>query len=132
INGAHPATTAPDDGVVKTGTLASGSAIVTGVNTSGLFVGEAVTGTGIPIPTLPSSLTAGNPETITRITAIDSINNKITLSANATANGSQSLTFITGQALDGSGMRFVSTAIDNTTTFTQTYTYNASTYANPN
>ena len=62
-----------------TGTLTSGAASVTGVSsTTGLTVGETVTGTGIP---------AG-----TTILSINSLTDTITLSANATAGGLQSLT----------------------------------------
>ena len=62
-----------------TGALTSGSATVTGISsTTGLVVGGGVTGTGIP---------AG-----TTILAINSFTDTITLSANATAGGVQSLT----------------------------------------
>ena len=61
-----------------TGTLTSGSAVVTGVSRStGLNVGQDVTGTGIP---------AG-----TTILTINNLTGTLTLSANATASGSQSL-----------------------------------------
>ncbi len=64
---------------VFTGTLTSGSASVTGVsNLTGLTVGQDVTGTGIP---------AG-----TTVLTINPLIATITLSANATASGSQSLT----------------------------------------
>ena len=63
-----------------TGTLSSGSALVTGISgdTGSLFVSEPIAGTGIP---------AG-----TTIQLIDRTNGIITLSANATVNGLQSLT----------------------------------------
>ncbi len=68
---------------VSQGTLTAGSAAVTGLaSTQGLSVGENVAGTGIPAGT-----------TIAAINGATSI----TLSANATAGGSQSLTF-TGPA----------------------------------
>jgi hypothetical protein len=117
--------------LVLTGTLTSGSNTVTGLaSTAGLWVGESVTGTGVPIPQLPTNPTAGTPETTTRIASIGADGHSITLTANATTSGAESLTFVTGLALDGSGMEFLSTVIDNTTVFTQTYTYSA-TYQNP-
>jgi uncharacterized repeat protein (TIGR01451 family) len=117
--------------LVLNGTLASGSKIVTGLSsTAGLFVGESLAGTGIPIPQLPSNPTQGTPETGTRIASIGADGHSITLTANATASGTQSLTFITGLALDGSGMEFMSSVVDNTTVYTQTYSY-SSTYQNP-
>jgi hypothetical protein len=107
------------------------SAVVDGLSsTAGLWVGESLLGTGIPIPVLPTNPTPGTPEIITTIASIGSDGHSITLSQNATAGGAQSLTFITGLALDGSGMEFMSNVIDNTTVFTQTYTY-SSTYQNP-
>lgn len=113
------------------GTLTSGSNTVTGLaSTAGLFVGESVVGTGIPIPQLPSNPTVGTPEITTRIASIGADGHSITLTANATATGTQSLTFVTGLALDGSGMEFMSNVIDNTTVYTFTYTYSA-TYQNP-
>ena len=64
--------------VAFVGTLTSGSASVTGVNsTTGLIVGDIVTGTGI--------------QSGTTIQAINSSTSTITLSANATVSGSQSL-----------------------------------------
>jgi hypothetical protein len=117
--------------LVLTGTLTSGSNAVTGLSsTAGLWVGEALLGTGIPIPQLPTNPTPGTPETTTTITSIGADGHSITLSANATVSGSESLTFVSGLALDGSGMEFLSNVIDNTTVFTQTYTY-SSTYQNP-
>lgn len=117
--------------MILTGTLTSGSSVVTGLSsTAGLFVGQSLLGTGIPIPQLPSNPTQGTPEITTRIASIGADGHSLTLTANATANGAQSLTFITGLALDGSGMQFMSGIIDNTTVFTQTYTY-SSTYQNP-
>ncbi len=65
--------------VAFVGTLTSGSASVTGVNsTTGLVVGDVVTGTGVPSGTT--------------IQAINSSTATIMLSANATVSGSQSLT----------------------------------------
>src|SRR5262249_35217421 len=62
-----------------TGVLANASTSVTGLSTTtGLAVGDTVTGTGIP---------AG-----TRIVALNSSAATLTLSARATASGSQSLT----------------------------------------
>jgi subtilisin-like proprotein convertase family protein len=62
-----------------TGTLTSGSATVTGLSsTTGLAVGEQVTGTGIPSGT--------------KIASINGATGMLTLSQNATAGGSQSLT----------------------------------------
>ena len=115
--------------LVFTGTLTNGSTTVSGLSSSeiaDLFVGESVMGTGIPIPTLPNNPTQPTPETITTITAIDSVHDTITLSQKATATGAESLTFITGLALDGSGMEFVGNTINTTTTYTQTYTYSSS------
>ena len=64
-----------------TGTLATGSSLVTGLTgTTGLFAGENVSGTGIPAGT---TIKAVNGST------------SITLSANATVTGSQSLTTTT-------------------------------------
>ena len=62
-----------------TGTLASGSASVIGIsgNVAALFVGEPITGTGIPSGTTIKSVQSST---------------SITLSTNATASGSQSLT----------------------------------------
>jgi hypothetical protein len=117
--------------LVLSGTLTSGSNTVTGLaSTAGLFVGESVVGTGIPIPKLPSNPTVGTPEIITRIASIGADEHSITLTANATATGTESLTFVTGLALDGSGMEFMSDVIDTTTVYTFTYTYSA-TYQNP-
>jgi subtilisin-like proprotein convertase family protein len=66
-------------GGLVTGTLATGSATVTGLSsTNGLVVGENISGTGIP---------AG-----ATILAINSATASLTLSAKATASGSQSLT----------------------------------------
>src|SRR5206468_4191186 len=87
-------------------------------------------GTGIPIPKLPTNPTQGTPEITARIASISADGHTITLTTPVTASGGQSLTFITGLALDGSGMEFVSNVIDTTTVFTQTYQYSA-TYQNP-
>jgi hypothetical protein len=117
--------------LVLSGTLTSGSNVVTGLSsTAGLFVGESLLGTGIPIPQLPSNPTQGTSEITTRIASIGADGHSITLTANATTSGTESLTFVTGLALDGSGQEFVSKVIDNTTVFTQTYRY-SSTYQNP-
>jgi hypothetical protein len=117
--------------LVLNGTLTSGSNTVTGLSsTAGLWIGESVLGTGVPIPKLPTNPTAGTPETITTITSIGADGHSITLSGNATVSGTESLTFVTGLALDGSGMEFLGNTIDTTTVFTQTYTY-SSTYQNP-
>lgn len=63
----------------QTGTLTSGSASVTGLSdTTNLIPGQVVAGTGVP--------------TNTTIESIDSLTS-ITLSANATANGTPALTF---------------------------------------
>ena len=87
-------------------------------------------GTGIPIPTLPNNPTQGTPETKVVITSIGADGTHITLSQPATAVGTQSLDFITGLALDGSGMEFIGNNIDTQDVFTQTYTY-SSTNQNP-
>jgi len=74
--------------IVRTATLANGSAVVTGLSsTSDLLRGMSVTGTGIPANTFVHS--------------VDSFS-QVTLDKNATASGAQSLTF-TGSAelLDG-------------------------------
>jgi hypothetical protein len=117
--------------LIQSGTLTSGSNTVTGLSsTAGLFVGESVVGTGVPIPRLPTNPTKGTPETVTTIASIGADGHSITLSSNATVSGTESLTFVTGMALDGAGMEFLSNVIDNTTVYTQTYTY-SSTYQNP-
>ena len=65
-------------GIVFTGTLTNGSAVVTGVSSlSGLAIGQAVIGTGIP---------AG-----TTILSINGMTSALTLTANATASGSQTI-----------------------------------------
>ena len=70
----------PSTSTVFTGTVTSGSAVVSGItSTAGLFVGENVTAAGI----LPSGTT---------IQSINSSTSTVTLSANATASGSQNLT----------------------------------------
>jgi len=58
--------------------ITSGSAVVTLSDTSKLDVGDAVTGTGIPVDTTITSIDSGT---------------QITLSANATATGTETLTF---------------------------------------
>ncbi len=80
-----------------TGTLTNTSPTVTGLSsTAALTVGLAVSGTGIPSPSVqPTTHT-------TVIASIDSAT-QITLSANATANGAQSLTFGTAISLDPGG-----------------------------
>ena len=81
-----------------TGTLTTGSASATGVSsTTGLVAGQVVTGTGIPDGTT--------------ILAVNSSTATITLSANATVSGSQSLTAavpviqntVTAQPIDFTG-----------------------------
>ena len=77
-NTGMPTLAGPYQTFVFTGTLTSGSATVTGIGSmTGLVAGEDITGTGIP---------AG-----TTILAVSSSTDNITLSANATATGSQSL-----------------------------------------
>ncbi len=67
-----------------TGTLLNNSATVTGIgSTAGLFAGQSITGTGIPYGTT--------------IQAIDS-STSITLSANATVSGSETLTSLIATA----------------------------------
>ena len=76
-----PAPTAPPPGATTTltGTVTSGSSTVVVPSTSGLLVGDPVTGTGIPAQTT--------------ITQIDSGGTQLTLSQSATASASESLTF---------------------------------------
>ena len=69
-----------DAGANFTATLTSGSSTVPVNTTQGLFVGEIVTGTGIP-----------NTPNFTTIQSISTATNTIILSANATATGSQTL-----------------------------------------
>jgi hypothetical protein len=117
--------------LIMSGTLTSGSNTVTGLaSTAGLWVGESVLGTGVPIPKLPTNPTPGSPETIVTIASIGADGHSITLSTNATTSGTESLTFVTGLALDGSGMEFLGNTINTTVVYTQTYTYSA-TYQNP-
>src|SRR4029077_14954636 len=73
--------------LMLTGTTTSGSAVVTGISpaTTGLLPGQTISGTGIT-----SSPT-------TYILSVDS-STQITLTANATANGTVSLTFGTNMA----------------------------------
>ncbi|MGA2705665.1 MAG: hypothetical protein ABSH35_31860 [Isosphaeraceae bacterium] len=67
-----------------TGTLTSGSASVTGISsTTGLVAGQNISGTGIPSGTMILSVNSST---------------AITLSAEATASGSQSLTALTNDA----------------------------------
>ena len=121
------AATATGSGVSMT----FGSPVVTGLSsTAGLFVGQSVMGTGIPIPTLPNNPTQGTPENKVVITSIGSDGHSITLSQLPTASGPESLDFITGMALDGSGQEFVDNTINYTTVYTQTYTY-SSTFQDP-
>jgi len=78
-NTGMPTLAGPYQAYVFTGTLTSGSESVTGVsNLTGLIAGESVVGTGIP---------AG-----TTIVTVSSSTGSITLPADATASGSQSLT----------------------------------------
>src|SRR5262249_34294004 len=73
-NTGMPNLAGPYQALVFSGTLTSGSAIVTGINRlTKLAAGQTVTGTGIP---------AG-----TTIKSVDSSTSTITLSANATASG---------------------------------------------
>ena len=70
----------PQDATVTsvTGTLTSGSAVVPSIaSTTGLYLGQAISGTGIPAST--------------RILTVDSAT-QITMNANATANGAQTIT----------------------------------------
>lgn len=70
--------------LTTTGTLTSGSAVITGMaSQTGLQVGSQVLGTGIPTDAVVKSIDSGT---------------QITLSANATASGSQTLTIATDQA----------------------------------
>ena len=74
----RPALAGPYQTFVFTGTLTSGSATVAGITqTSGLAAGDIITGAGIP---------AG-----TTIASVDNTDHTLTLSANATASGTQSL-----------------------------------------
>jgi len=78
-NTGMPTLAGPYQAYVFTGTLTSGSESVTGItNLTGLVAGESITGTDIP---------AG-----TTILTVSSSTHTITLSANATVSGSQSLT----------------------------------------
>ena len=73
-----PALAGPYQTFLFTGTLAAGSTAVAGItDTSGLAVGDVITGLGIP---------AG-----TTITAVNNSNHSLTLSNKATVSGSQSL-----------------------------------------
>jgi hypothetical protein len=65
---------------VLTGSTTNASAVVTGISsTAGLRAGDAVTGTGIPVSTTILSVNSST---------------QVTLSANATATGTPSLTFV--------------------------------------
>jgi hypothetical protein len=86
INGTGRIVQYNPSGYVFTGTLTIGSPSVTGIsNTTGLVAGETIVGTGIPDGT-----------TIMTVSA-----NTITLSANATVNGPQSLTTTLGPNIGG-------------------------------
>lgn len=74
--------------ITQTGSATNGSAIITGLSdTSDMRVGAAAEGTGIPSSTTVLTIDSGT---------------QITLSANATATGSPSLTFFPYGAGDGS------------------------------
>jgi hypothetical protein len=75
---------AASDTIIKTGTLATDSAVVTSIaTTTNLFVGQPVSGSGVPDDTT--------------IVSIDS-SSQITLSNVATADGATTLTFCVGPA----------------------------------
>jgi hypothetical protein len=77
-------------GTTLTGTTASSSPTVTGLSTTiGISVGMAVSGTGITGGTTVSAIVSGT---------------SVTLSGNATASGSTSLTFGTPITTNGSGI----------------------------
>src|SRR5262249_33826411 len=70
-----------------TSSIAFGSRVVTGLaSTAGLFVGQSVTGTGIPAPIFATN--SSQDDTGTKILSIDGPN-QITLTQGATANGAQ-------------------------------------------
>ncbi len=93
------------------GTLSSGSASVTDINNlTGLAVGDAVTGTGIPSGTT--------------ILSINSLTDTITLSANATASGLQSLAAANATATSDSNGNFTLT-FPNPTSESGTFTVEA-------
>jgi len=71
-----------ESSLVLTGTLATGSAVVTGMDTTKLEPGFYVSGTGIPAYTK-----------ILTVDTIDPTNGQITLDDTATATGAKSLTF---------------------------------------
>jgi hypothetical protein len=80
--GSFTLTNLPGVSVTQTGTLTSAAATVTGLaSTTGLAVGMAVSGTGVPA--------GATIATITSLTAL-------TLSANSTVTGAQALTFTGG------------------------------------
>lgn len=78
------------------GTLTNASDVVTMVNTSGVEVGQSVTGTGIPANTTVLAVTP---------------NTSIQLSANATASGLQDLTFLSPASLPA-GKTFANAIVD--------------------
>jgi large repetitive protein len=85
-----PQVTGTSTPAIVTGTLLSGSTSVTGISDlgqSGLVAGQIITGTGIP---------AG-----TTIQTLNTTTNTITLSAKATASGSELLTVETSLVLNG-------------------------------
>ena len=86
------------------GTLATGSSLVTGLTgTTGLFAGENVSGTGIPSGTTIKAVNGSTSITLSAnatVTGAQSLTTTIvTLSANATVSGTQSLTASPGQWL---------------------------------
>jgi hypothetical protein len=101
-----------DDNITRNGTTTSGSKVVTGLSgTSDLAVGMAVSGTGIPSGATISSIDSGT---------------QITLSANATASGTNPLTFSSipdqcasaSNTTNASGLSFVSEPNRSTSIFT--------------
>ena len=94
-NNSFSITGLPNTDTVQNGTLTSGANVVTGLaSTSTLFLGEPVSGTGIPANAI--------------ILAINGATS-ITLSANATASGTNSLTFAktnlyVGEPISGPGI----------------------------
>ena len=87
-----------------TGILLSGSALVTGISsTTGLFAGENVTGTGIPAGATIQTVNSSTAITLSAAATAQGTQNltatTLTLSASATASGSQSLTASFGEWL---------------------------------
>ena len=86
------------------GTLATGSSLVTGlVGTTGLFAGENISGTGIPSGTTIKAVNGSTSITLSANATVSGsqslVTTTFTLSANATVSGSQSLTASPGQWL---------------------------------